>query len=247
VEPGPRYRFYGDLAPWWPLISPPEHYAEEAEFLRTLLPADTHDLLELGSGGGHNARYLKRGMSLTLVDLSAEMLDLSRALNPECEHVVGDMRDVRLGRTFDAVVVHDAIDYMTTEADLATAIATVAAHCRTGATAVFVPDHVADTFAPYSDHGGTDAADGRGVRYLEWTVDPDPADSWITTDYAFLFRYPDGHVETAHETHRTGLFERTTWLRLMAEAGFDADVVLERTSEPRAPREYFVGRAGVMA
>ena len=100
---------------------------------------------------------------------------------------------------------------------------------------------------PYDDHGGTDAPDGRGVRYLEWTVDPDPTDSWITTDYAFLFRHADGSVETAHETHRTGLFERTTWLRLLTEAGFDADVVLERTTEPRAPREYFVGRAGVMA
>ena len=247
MDPGPRYRFYGDLAPWWPLISPPEQYAEEAAFLRSLLPAGAHDLLELGSGGGHNARYLKRELTLTLVDLSEEMLEVSRALNPECEHLVGDMRDVRLGRTFDAVVVHDAIDYMTTEADLATAIATVAAHCRTGATAVFVPDHVADTFAPYADHGGTDAPDGRGVRYLEWTVDPDPTDTWITTDYAFLFRYPDGRVETAHETHRTGLFARTTWLRLLTEAGFDADVVLERTTEPRAPREYFVGRAGVMA
>jgi SAM-dependent methyltransferase len=247
VDPGPRYRFYGDLAPWWPLISPPEHYADEAAFLRTLLPAEAHDLLELGSGGGHNAVYLKRGLTLTLVDLSAEMLEVSRALNPECQHVVGDMRTVRLGRTFDAVVVHDAIDYMTTEEDLATAIATVAAHCRTGATVVFVPDHVADTFVPYADHGGTDAPDGRGVRYLEWTVDPDPTDTWITTDYAFLFRHADGRVERAHETHRTGLFERTTWLRLLTEAGFDADVVLERTTEPRAPREYFVGRAGVMA
>ncbi len=247
MDPGPRYRFYGDLAPWCPLISPPEHYADEAAFLRTLLPAEAHDLLELGSGGGHNAVYLKRGLTLTLVDLSAEMLEVSRALNPECEHVVGDMRTVRLGRTFDAVVVHDAIDYMTTEEDLATAIATVAAHCRTGATVVFVPDHVADTFVPYADHGGTDAPDGRGVRYLEWTVDPDPTDTWITTDYAFLLRYADGRVESAQETHRTGLFERTAWLRLLTEAGFDADVVLERTTEPRAPREYFVGRAGVMA
>jgi len=75
VDPGPRYRFYGDLATWWPLISPPEHYAEEAEFLRTLLPSEAHDLLELGSGGGHNAVYLKRGLTLTLVDLSEEMLE----------------------------------------------------------------------------------------------------------------------------------------------------------------------------
>jgi hypothetical protein len=40
---------------------------------------------------------------MTLVDLSEEMLVVSRQLNPECQHHQGDMRTVRLGRTFDAV------------------------------------------------------------------------------------------------------------------------------------------------
>jgi hypothetical protein len=36
------------------------------------------------------------------------MLDVSRALNPECEHIEGDIRTVRLERSFDAVrVVHE--------------------------------------------------------------------------------------------------------------------------------------------
>lgn len=55
---------------------------------------------------------------LTLVDRSPEMLAVSFALNPECEHVVGDMRDMRLGRVFDCVLIHDAICYLTTEAEL---------------------------------------------------------------------------------------------------------------------------------
>ena len=32
-----QHRFYGDLAPWWPLISAPEEYAEEAAFAASLL------------------------------------------------------------------------------------------------------------------------------------------------------------------------------------------------------------------
>ena len=47
----------------------------------------------------------------TLSDLSPQMLSLSRTLNPGCEHVLGDMRTLRLGRTFDAVFVHDAVMY----------------------------------------------------------------------------------------------------------------------------------------
>ena len=116
-----QLRFYGDLAPWWPLISAPADYAEEAAFSASLLATADHgttSVLELGSGGGNNASHLKALFTMTLVDRSPTMLDVSRALNPECEHVEGDMRDVRLGRTFDAVFVHDAIDYMTTEGDL---------------------------------------------------------------------------------------------------------------------------------
>ena len=112
--------FYGELARWWPLISPVEDYAEEAAEAATVLQmaaGPVREVLELGSGGGHNAAYLKRQFAMTLTDLSEDMLAVSRALNPECEHAQGDMRTIRLGRLFDAVFIHDAIDYMTTESD----------------------------------------------------------------------------------------------------------------------------------
>ena len=104
---------YGDLAGWWPLLSAPAAYAEEAGIYRRLLdgagdrPPET--VLELGSGGGNNASHLKRRFRCTLTDLSEEMLELSRTINPECEHLQGDMRTLRLGRTFDVVFVHDAV------------------------------------------------------------------------------------------------------------------------------------------
>jgi SAM-dependent methyltransferase len=242
-----EHRFYGDLAPWWPLISPPEDYAEEAAQAAALLRSaaiPVREVLELGSGGGNNAAHLKAQFALTLVDLSPSMLAVSRALNPECDHRQGDMRTVRLGRSFDAVFVHDAVDYMTTEADLGQAMATAFAHCRPGGVAVFVPDCTAESFAPDSDHGGSDGPDGRAARYLEWSWDPDPADTWTQTQYAFLLREADGTVQVAHETHRCGLFPRATWLRLLGEAGFAPEAVPEVTEEDRPPRELFVGRRG---
>lgn len=80
------------------------------------------------------------------------------------------------------------------------------------------------------------------MRYLEWTGDPDPADTWIVTEYAFLFRDADGAVAVAHETHRTGPFGRDVWLRLLGDADFDPVVVGEQTAEERVAREAFVGR-----
>ena len=239
------HRFYGDLAVWWPLVSPAEEYEEEATFAATVLrdaAPSARDVLELGSGGGHNAVHLKRQFAMTLVDLSAEMLDVSRRLNPDCEHHQGDMRTMRMGREYDAVFLHDAVDYMTTEADLRRAIETAFVHCRPGGAAVFVPDQVRETFEEDTDHGGSDGADGRGVRYLEWTWDPDPTDTWTVTEYAFLLRSPEGTVETVHETHRLGLFPRADWLRFLTEAGFEAEVVTEVTTEDRTRRDFFVGR-----
>ncbi len=237
------YRFYGDLAPWWPLISPAEEYAAEAAYAASLLAAASvpvHEVLELGSGGGHNAAYLKARFRMTLVDLSLGMLEMSRRLNPECRHEQGDMRTVRLGRTFDAVFIHDAIDYMTGEDDLRHALETAFVHCRPGGVAVVVPDAIAETFEPGSEAGGSDAPDGRGARHLAWTWDPDPTDTRVRTDYAFLLRDPDGAVRVVHETHHTGLFPRDVWLGLLAAAGFEARAVIEETAEDRPPRTLFV-------
>jgi trans-aconitate methyltransferase len=238
------HRLYQDLAPWWPLISPPQEYAEEAAFAAEtfgLARGPVREVLELGSGGGHNASHLKQRFAMTLVDISPAMLGESRRLNPECEHLQGDMRTVRLGRTFDAVFVHDAVDYMVSESDLSQAVGTAFAHCRPGGIAVFVPDNLVETFLPGTGHGGTDAPDGRGARYLEWATDPDPDDTWTLTEYTFLLRDADGSVQAVHESHRLGLFGRQRWLSLLAAAGFEPRAVTEETSDNRIPRELFAG------
>jgi hypothetical protein len=60
---------------------------------------------------------MKRAYDCHLTDLSEPMLECSRRLNPECAHAAGDMRTLDLGRTFDLVLAHDAIDYMLSEDD----------------------------------------------------------------------------------------------------------------------------------
>jgi|LDZT01.1.fsa_nt_gi SAM-dependent methyltransferase len=143
-------RLYRDLADWYPLLTPVGNYAEEAAFYLRLF--ETHcqqpprTLLDLGSGGGHNAAHLKAALACTLVDLEPSMLTLSRRINPECEHIQGDMRAVRLGCVFDCVLVHNAISYMTSRTDLASAIATAFAHTAPGGVAMFQPDFVSETF-----------------------------------------------------------------------------------------------------
>jgi SAM-dependent methyltransferase len=221
-----EYRLYRDLAAWWPLISPVTEYADEAAVLAAVFgeaAAPVRDVLDLGSGGGHVAAHLKSGFSLTLVDLSAGMLAVSRQLNPECPHIQGDMRTVRLGRQFGGVLVHDAVDYLTTEADLRLVIETAFAHCRPGGIAVFAPDYTAETFTPGSGGGGSSDAAGRQGTFRERAWDPDPADDWIQVDYEFRLRGAEAGVHVVRESHRLGAFRRETWLFLLAQAGFTAE------------------------
>jgi len=236
---------YTGLASWWPLLSAPEDYAEEAGFYRDIIVGACarrpRTVLELGSGGGNNALHLKDDFDMTLVDPAPGMLVVSRELNPECEHIEGDMRTVRLDRMFDAVFVHDAVCYMTSEADLAAAMETAFLHCAPGGAALFCPDHVRETFRAGTDHGGHDGAAG-AFRYLEWTWDPDAADTEYIVDYAFMMRRPDGSVAVAHDRHVEGLFPRETWMALLAGAGFEPEQVTVRHSDPEVEVEVFVGR-----
>ena len=239
-------KLYNELANWWPLLSPHADYADEAAFFGQVLSQaglpSSPSLLELGSGGGSNAFHLKGIFTqVTLTDLSPRMLAVSRLLNPDCEHLEGDMRTLRLGRVFDVVFIHDAIDYMTTSQDLRHAMETAYAHCRAGGLALFVPDHIRETFQPSTEHGGHDG-DGRALRYLEWMYDPDENDHTYITDFAYLLR-EDGHPAWVElDQHICGLFPRAEWLSLLRDVGLQPEIIQDAYDRDlflaRKPRDW---------
>ena len=232
-------KLYGELAEWWPIFSSPKDYRDEAAFFKKLITRSSktapRTLLELGSGGGNNASHLKARFSMTLVDISPQMLKVSRALNPECEHIEGDIRTIRLARTFDAVFVHDAICHMTTERDLKAVLKTAAEHCKPGGVALFAPDFVHETFEEYTDHGGNDTSSG-SVRYVQWITDPNPKDTHYMVDFGILLRDVKGKVRTVHDRHRYGLFARQRWLKLLRDVRLTPKVVRDGYM-----RDVFVG------
>jgi SAM-dependent methyltransferase len=224
-------KLYDDLADWWPLMSSPEEYATEAGPVARLLSvnatADRLRLLELGAGGGHLASHLKAGFDMTLVDLSPRMLEQSRRLNPECRHLTGDMRSLRLEERFDAMLVFDAISHMTTETDLLATMRTARAHLEPGGVALFCPDWTVECFAPATSMGGIDGP-ARGMRYLEWTQ-PAIRGTTYESDLVYLLREADGTRRVVEDRMVLGIFPRETWTRLLTEAGFGQVVVAEKS------------------
>jgi len=225
-------RLYSDLAYLWPLVSPPEDYAEEAGYwrdaIRARLGEGRHRILELGVGGGHNLSHLTSDLEATGVDLSPEMLEHSRRLNPDVEHRVGDMRTVRLGKVFDAVLIHDAVSYMLTEDDLRAVFATARVHLRPGGLLLAAPDLVAESFEegkvlrwdipPPAEPGDPE------VRVEERLTDPDPTDTTIESWITYTIN-EGGRRRVETDLHVTGLFPLARWVSLMEEAGFETEIL----------------------
>ncbi len=226
---------YDELVPFYHLLDPLEDHRDEGEEFGSVLDdavPDANTLLELGSGAGHGAYFVKSKFELaTLTDLSPKMLARSVTLNPECEHIEGDMRTIRLARLFDCVLIHDAIAYMTDEADLAAVAQTAYTHLRSGGAALVIPDCLRESFRDYyEDHAGDD--EKRSLRCLTWSYDPNPKDTTHLTDFAFLLR-EDGVVRAVHDRHVYGLFSITQWMEIWTRAGFRVQII----SRP-LPTEY---------
>jgi hypothetical protein len=219
-------RLYGDLAYLWPIMSPPEDYAAEfkdwRDALRNRLGSGRHEILELGVGGGHNLSHLTGEFQATAVDLSEEMLENSRKLDLSVEHHVGDMRTIRLGKKFKAVMIHDAIDYMLTESDFRATFATAAAHPEPGGIFVTSPDYVKETYRDRLVLSNTGSDRETELTFIEFHHDPDSEDTTVETIMFFLITQ-DGELRIEHHLHTTGLFPLQTWLDMMHQAGFDVE------------------------
>lgn len=217
-------RMYSDLAWLWPVVSPPEDYAEEVEQAVRLIEAHTeipvHTLLDLGCGGGHNDRWFKQHFRVTGVDLSPAMLDLARQLNPECNYYAGDMRSVRLDETFDAVFVADSIDYMLSEADLLQAFTTAYTHLRPGGIFFTYAEEYRERFVQNETISDTNARGDLEVALIENSYDPDVGDTTYEYTLIYLVRSA-GKLKVELDHHILGVFSLSTWEALLQQAGFE--------------------------
>ena len=260
-------RLYHDLAWLWPHLSPPGHYVAEAAHLDALLAEHLGNapqrILELGAGGGHTLVHLDArtgGRHHTVAaDLSPEMLVHAAALIPGLETHAADMRTMRLNQAFDAVFIHDAIDYLVTEDDLRQTFETARAHLRPGGLLFVAPTYLTETFEDNEvAHDGTTvdrtgaqgfgteadrsaASDPINLTYFTYIHDPDPTDTTFEMILLYLVRdLTTRKVEVIEDRHTLGLFPYETWTSLMEQAGFDVQPI---DPAEDAAWELFLGKA----
>lgn len=218
-----KHKLYHDLSWLWSFLSPPEDYEEEVLSFRKQFQLhgipDGASILHLGSGGGSIDFHLKKYYRVTGIDLSPAMIKQARAINPEVNYRLGDIRHRRLGQTFDAVLLHDAASYMTTSADLLAVYETAAAHLLLGGVMVTPPEELRPRFHQHRNRTTTRTTGEITVTTLELDYDPDPTDNWYETSYIFLIREQD-QLSLEVDTHRVGLFHLEEFTQLIHQASF---------------------------
>ena len=240
-------RLYSDLAWLWPLWGDPaENYGPYCEHVTQLVRkyarGETRTLLNIGCGGGKNAFNLKENFIVTGLDISPAMLDLARQLNPECTFRLDDMRTFDWLDRFDAVLIDDAISYMTSEADLRAVFERAYTHLKPGGVMVCGPDYTKETFVQnctrVSRASSRSKPEHIEVIFVENDFDPDPQDTSYEAAIIYMIR-EHGRLRVEHDLHRLGLFPLETWRKLLAEVGFEVhEEVFEAQEGERDPLTF---------
>lgn len=141
---------FDTYARYYDLLYRDKDYAGEAAYVAAHIRQHAPEaarILELGCGTGAHAEHLARlGFTVYGVDLSEAMLvraeerkvALPADIAARLTFAHGDVRTVRTGQTYDAVIsLFHVMSYQTANADLDAAFATAAAHLRPGGLFLF--------------------------------------------------------------------------------------------------------------
>jgi len=137
-------------ARYYDLLYKDKDYSAEGAYIHHLIQTfapKTSSILELGCGTGIHAVILaERGYQVHGVDQSAEMLgaaarrvsQLGRNQASRLSFSTGDIRSLRIGRKFDAVIsLFHVISYQATQDDLVASFATAKSHLAPGGIFIF--------------------------------------------------------------------------------------------------------------
>ncbi|TDD37561.1 class I SAM-dependent methyltransferase [Actinomadura sp. KC06] len=211
----------------------------EADELTRLIKSrkpTAHSLLDVACGTGAHLAALRKSFPDTAgVEISEPMLMRARERLPGVSIHQADMRDFRLGRTFDVVTcLFTAIGYVPTVADLRSSVACMADHLVPGGVLCIEPWWFPERFIEGYVAGDVAREDGRIVARVSRSTREGAATRmelrFIVADSAGLREFT--------EIDRISLFTEQEYLDAFARADCKAEYLDGMLTE----RGLFIGR-----
>jgi SAM-dependent methyltransferase len=196
---------------------------------------ESGEILELGCGTGKHANHLSQmGYRIQGIDISSAMVSRARARLPTelrelISFVEGDVRTIRLGRKFDAVIsLFHVASYQTSNDDISAMFLTASQHLNTGGIFIFDfwygPAVLTDRPTVRVKRLAGDVINV--IRIAEPVMHP--TENLVDVNYTVLVSPIDSkQMETINETHCMRYFFAPELRLLLAAAGFELISLVE--------------------
>jgi SAM-dependent methyltransferase len=200
-------------------------YAAEAATIEGIVherSPGARTLLDVACGTGKHLEHLRSTFACEGVDLDEGLLAVARKRLPGVPLHQGDMRDVRLERTFDVVTcLFSAIGFVGGPDKLDAAAGTLAAHLSPGGVLLVEPWLEPQEWIPRRPH--VLSADLPGLALARVTLSGLRDERVSTTEMHYVVATPDG-VEEWVEDHELYLFTHEEMGGAFERAGLSAEL-----------------------
>lgn len=199
-------------------------YAKEAGELAALIRERrplASSLLDVACGTGQHLLHLRELFTeVQGVELSPQMAAIAETrLGPSVKVTVGDMRDFRLGRQFDALTcLFSSIGYMQSWDELRATLERFAAHLSPGGILVLEPWFSPDEWQDGTVWHSSVEENGRTIVRLSYSGLTEDGKS--TTDMHYLYGEEGVGLRHWQDKHTLSLFTGDEYLDAFAAAGF---------------------------
>jgi SAM-dependent methyltransferase len=214
---------FSKTAKYYDAIYSFKNYSAEAASIRSIINREhptARSILDVACGTGEHARLLSTDFEVDGFDLEPEFVALAQSKSIEGIFSVADMRDFKLGKSYDVVLcLFSSIGYLLREADVIQALRCFAAHAADDGVVIVEP-----WFTPEKWETGrpwmSPPVDLPDLKICRMNVSDRRGDVSLLR-FQYLIATPSG-VEHVQEDHELALYTNEQLLKCFEMAGLVA-------------------------
>jgi ubiquinone/menaquinone biosynthesis C-methylase UbiE len=212
---------YRQLAKYYDLIYSFKDYKKEVVRIKTLISkykkSEGKELLDVACGTGHHLECLRDEFSCMGVDVSDEILEVTRKNVAGVVFKQADMTAFSLGKEFDVITcLFSSIGYVKTCANLRKTMRNFSRHLKRGGVVLIEPWLTKSTYTPGLPH--MTVYDGKDIKIARLNVS-ELRGNLSVMDMHYLVAERDKGVKHFVDRHELALFEVDETLKIMKNTG----------------------------